>query len=266
MGSGKLQLGGELAKNLPAKFSYALNLLFLGSAESTVEPDGCCPSGCSWLQGYDDTDTCYGRYCESIRRHRELQCPESGGSCNSVRIYYQKCYVEEGNYWHNCPWSNLTSCGSTGTTPTPSPTPTPEPSPTPTPCPAGSFNPDENGNCPSYANKVNGCCVCQQTTDCSSFGQGTWPDGSPYCIWVGDLCDCYNIDGPCRDNPRPSSTPTPSGGGGGGSYRREQQSQYEYYGFYYYDECTVYVWVWYVSYDDGETWEPTGEVDYAGCW
>ncbi len=37
-----------------------------------------------------------------------------------------------------------------------------------------------------------------------------------------------------------------SGGGGGG--------------------CTDYYWVWYESYDGGQTWYETGQVDYAGCW
>jgi hypothetical protein len=49
------------------------------------------------------------------------------------------------------------------------------------------------------------------------------------------------------------------GGGGGGGY------DYYYGGDDYY-YCTPYYWVWYESYDDGETWEPTGEVQYAGCW
>jgi hypothetical protein len=30
--------------------------------------------------------------------------------------------------------------------------------------------------------------------------------------------------------------------------------------------CTPYYWVWYESYDGGQTWEPTGDVEYAGCW
>jgi hypothetical protein len=36
--------------------------------------------------------------------------------------------------------------------------------------------------------------------------------------------------------------------------------------FYYYDTCTPYYWVWYESYDGGETWWETGQVEYAGCW
>lgn len=258
LGMSKWRIGGELANSLPARFSYSSNLLFLSPVESTVEPDGCCPSGCSWLQGYEDPDTCYGLYCESIPRHRALQCSDSRGSCNTVRIFYQPCHVEEGDYWHNCPWSQLTSCGGPTPTPNPSPTPTPEPSPTPTPtptpCPEGSFDPDQNGDCPTYASKINGCCVCQErNTDCARFGQG-FLGGSPYCIWVEQLCDCYNVDGKCSENPRPSPTPTPTPGGGGGGYP-----------IYYYN-CTQYYWVWYVSYDGGETWQETGQVDYAGCW
>lgn len=155
-------------------------------------------------------------------------------------------------------------CGPTPSpTPTPTPTPTPSPSPTSTPCPPGSFYPDQNGNCPLYANKINGCCVCQErNTDCSRFGQGQHATGGDYCFWVEHLCDCYNIEGRCAENPRPSPTATPTvapqpGGGGGGN---------EGGGGHGIPGCTDYYWVWYVSYDNGETWEPTGEEEYAGCW
>jgi len=33
----------------------------------------------------------------------------------------------------------------------------------------------------------------------------------------------------------------------------------------YYKECVEYFWVWFVSYDGGKTWQPTGRVEYAGC-
>lgn len=52
--------------------------------------------------------------------------------------------------------------------------------------------------------------------------------------------------------------PVVGGGGGGGSN----------YGGYYYGgySCTTYYWVWYESYDSGQTWRETGQVEYAGCW
>ncbi len=31
-------------------------------------------------------------------------------------------------------------------------------------------------------------------------------------------------------------------------------------------ECVDYYWVWFVSYDGGRTWNPTGQVEYAGCY
>lgn len=203
---------------------------------------------------------CYGEYCERIPLKENLDCSDSRGSCNKVKTYIKYCYIEESDFWHGCPWDELTPCGAAPTpTPTPATTPTPRPSPTPTPCPAGSFDPDADGNCPIYANKINGCCACQErNTDCARFGQGE------YCIWVESLCDCYNYLGRCSENPLP--TPTPSGGGA--TYRGEYYADPGfYYGYYaYYDQCTVYVWVTYVSYDGGETWEETGEVEYAGCW
>jgi hypothetical protein len=75
-----------------------------------------------------------------------------------------------------------------------------------------------------------------------------------WCVEFGVACPEWRL-GPCGNI---------SGGGGGGdpTYRGEHQLQ----GFAYSDQCTNYVWVWYVSYDDGDTWEPTGEEDYAGCW
>ena len=233
-------------------FSYSPELLFIHSITANVEPEGCCESDCSWMRAVNYDNICYGFDCESIQRSQSLDCSDSRGGCKKSKTYYQPCYVEESNFWHNCPWDELTSCSGATPIPSPTPTPTPSPSPTPTPCAAGSFDPDQNGNCPTYASKVNGCCICQQTTDCSNFGQGTWPDGSPYCIWVEHLCDCYNIDGPCRDYPRPPETPTPTpdGDNGGPIYDRD---------------CIDYYYVYFVSFDGGNTWY-YDHSEYAGCW
>ncbi len=55
-----------------------------------------------------------------------------------------------------------------------------------------------------------------------------------------------------------TSTTTYTGGGGGGG------GGYGTYGGGY--PCTRYYWVWYTSDDGGQTWDPTGDVEYAGCW
>jgi len=60
--------------------------------------------------------------------------------------------------------------------------------------------------------------------------------------------------------------PPQPGGGAGAIYYRDFYPDY-YYPFYNgYDYCTPYIWVYYVSYDNGETWQETGETEYAGCW
>jgi hypothetical protein len=48
--------------------------------------------------------------------------------------------------------------------------------------------------------------------------------------------------------------PTAGSGGGDGGYDP---------GYYY--PCTPYYWVWFQSWDDGQTWEII-DISYAGCW
>jgi hypothetical protein len=213
---------------------------------ASVEPppqDGC--GSCSrYVMEDQPTVICYyanGDECPSrlattsperpCSRVRELPFPCGRG----VRCHNDEIYPSE-----YCPGSS------------PTPTPTPEPSPTPTPCPDGSFNQNPNGDCPSNSYKNNGCCVCQvRNTDCSGFGQGD------QCLWVENLCDCYNYLGTCADHPLPSPAPTPNptpnpnpppGGGGGGG-----------------GGCTEYWWVYYESYDGGLTYTEVSR-SYAGCW
>lgn len=61
--------------------------------------------------------------------------------------------------------------------------------------------------------------------------------------WDMNRCECVVA-------PTPAPTPTPGTGGGGG---------------YFYRHCTDYYWVYYESYDGGETWHAV-RYDYAGCW
>lgn len=193
-----------------------------------------------------------------------------GEPCSLIRPQFFDCDgdgIEE--FSHDEIYSSP-SCPGYSPTPTPTPTPeptptaepspTPRPSPTPTPCGPGSFDPNPDGSCPYYANKVNGCCVCQErNTDCARFGQGQTATGEQYCFWVEHLCDCYNPFGKCSENPRPTPTPTStvtseSGGGGGVGGTTKQ-----------YEQCTEYWWVSYESYNGGQTWYETGR-SYAGCW
>jgi hypothetical protein len=67
-------------------------------------------------------------------------------------------------------------------------------------------------------------------------------------------CDKGVVNQKAQYTPTPTTPPGGGGGGGGGG---------NYSGGY---PCTPYYWVWYESYDGGQTWEPTGDADYAGCW
>ena len=51
--------------------------------------------------------------------------------------------------------------------------------------------------------------------------------------------------------------PIITGGGGGGGL----DDGY----YYYYEPCTPYYWVYYESWDGGETWDLV-DISYAGCW
>lgn len=257
-------------QDLPARFSYSSSFLSLTSAESRVEPDDpCCPTGCSWVRSYEDRTSCYGAGCEVIPRADYLFCTDQRGSCQAYQIKYQTCTVQETGFEHRCPYADLSPCGTDPTpTPTPSPSPatspTPTPTPTPTPCTGASFDPNSDGSCPIYSNKINGYCVCQvRNTDCERFGQGTL-NGVAYCSWQEHLCDCYNLEGKCSENPRPMPSPTSTvssqpggGGGGGGGGAGGTTKQYE--------QCTEYWWVYYESYNGGSTWHEVSR-SYAGCW
>lgn len=80
-----------------------------------------------------------------------------------------------------------------------------------------------------------------------------------------DVCgnepvDITNCDNSVVQTVPNYAAPAPTGGGGDPTY-----DSY-YYGGDGWGGCTDYYWVYYVSYDGGQTWYETGEVDYAGCW
>lgn len=148
-------------------------------------PDDAAPSSCYGCETFNATWSATAP-C-SVLGYRRFDCDGDG---------LPECYNEFIDV------AASQSCeGATPTpTPTPSPSPSPSASPTPTPCPQGSFNPDNNGNCPLYSNKINGCCVCQQTDH-------TCPEG---CSWVEHFCGCFNLDGECTGIPTPTPTPAPT--------------------------------------------------------
>jgi hypothetical protein len=183
----------------------------------------------------------------------------------------------------DCPEFTINVCveGAPTPPPAPSPSPTPEsPTPTPTPTPEPTCNPATKPN--------NSNCVCNTVLATAGLGEPFWDcgigcsgaTGADYPRYGGapgyggcpsnkyndgrDCCRCIEITCPngqpvdaltCQcpsPSPTPTQSPVISGGGGG----------YEGDGF----PCTDYYWVYYVSYDGRQTWVPTGEYEYAGCW
>jgi len=174
---------------------------------------------------------------------------------------YIECFFPKSDETYLCETIDVVVCGTT-----PSPSPSPTPSPTPTPCPltlasqcpggvprdpctypdppplpGGTPNPNPEG-CP-LGYEVNGlCCVpiaCPSPTPTPPAcpeGETSFFSGPPICQWS----DCFKLF------PDPVATPTPTPA----EYTRE---------------CVDYYWVWFVSYDGGKTWQPTGQVEYAGC-
>jgi hypothetical protein len=179
-----------------------------GKSNSTEPPpqDGC--GSCSrYIMDDQPYVACYYANGDECPSDHAITSPER--PCTRVRAIPFPC--GQGVRCHNDQIYQSEYCPGSS----PTPTPTPSASPTPTPCPDGSFNQNPNGDCPSNSYQHNGCCICQErNTNCARFGQGQL-NGSDYCTWVEESCDCYNVEGRCEDHPRPSPTPTPSPGSGG---------------------------------------------------
>ncbi|HZG53415.1 MAG TPA: hypothetical protein VEZ40_14890 [Pyrinomonadaceae bacterium] len=248
------------ANFLPVNFSPAKNSEPTANV-TTSSSDICCPgSSCQSLR----SDTVY--CCGEIQKIFRAPCSDSAGSCTTYTTRDVSCHDEFGTY---CIEDIIGDpCPPPGATPTPSPGGTPKPSPNTTPTPDCDVDckkinpystciPNNPGGAICFTTAV---CVSGPTADFSASQTGcpgnAYYDGSGCCVcvsenqtcqqgfvWNTDLCECVFA---------PVQTPTPpaDGGGGGG-------------GDAYY--CTHYYWVYYESYDGGETWF---EVDswYAGCW
>ena len=240
------------------------------SASTEPPPQDGCGSCSRYIMDDQPTVICYsadGTPCDSDHASTRPDQP-----CTRLTVNYFPC--GPGVRCHNDQIYESEYCPGSS----PTPTPTPEASATPTPCPDGSFNQNANVECPSNSYQHNGCCICQvRNTDCSRFGQGQFPNGDDYCIWVENLCDCYNIEGRCEDHPRPSPTPTPSPSPGGGGPGGGDPGGGDPGG----GSCTEYWWVLYdCSTDSGRIFpqdfftttayaaEGCTEIGrwYAGCW
>ena len=202
--------------------------------------------------------------CPLQNRPGITTCDDPAKNCGITVSDYMECFLTKTGDSYECQTIQVLPCGATpAPSPLPSPSPSPSPSPAPTPCPIAlpsecpggvprdpCTNPDPpplpGGNpssnpdgCP-FGYEVSGsCCIpiaCPQPTPTPpSCGENETSifNGPPVCQWS----DCF------IPFPDPGPTPTPQ----------------------YLQACVDYYWVWYVSYDGGVTWQPTGEVEYAGC-
>jgi len=231
--------------------------------------DTCCPGvNCSMLTRSRDV-TCYT--CPPQTRVGTAICSNPDASCQIAIFDYFECVSPKFDVEpFTCQTIELVACGtSPSPSPSSSPSPSPSPSPTPIPCPfalpsecpggiprdpctnpepppapGATPNPNPDG-CPFGYQVSNGaCCVpiaCPQPTptppSCPE-GETSLFDGPPICAWS----DCFVL------LPGPTPTPTPT----------SETVEFK-------RDCVEYYWVWYVSYDGGKTWQPTGQVDYAGC-
>lgn len=145
-------------------------------------------------------------------------------------------------------FNTATLCSDTMTSLTPPPTtgtPTPTPFSTPTPDP-GCTDQDQDGVCffddcddndPTVAFDSDGDHYCYPY-DCDDYNSNIYP-GAPIRANTegGEDRDCNGVDDYQQQY----------GGGGDGGY------------------CTHYYWVYYESYDGGNTWHVV-DISYAGCW
>lgn len=260
-----------LAFNLPVGI-WPVNFLPASESDATLNSplsDTCCEgANCSRLtQSFDRT--CVN--CPPQTRVGPALCSNANSSCQEATFGSFECFMSPFDVEpFTCQTVDLNPCGSPAPSPspTPSPSPSPSPSPTPTPCPfalpsecpggvprdpctnpdpppppGGTPNPNPDG-CPfGYQVSSGACCVliaCPQPTpnppSCLPGETSTF-FGPPTCAWS----DCFTL------LPDPGATPTPTPA----EYTRE---------------CVDYYWVWFVSYDGGRTWNPTGQVEYAGCY
>jgi hypothetical protein len=148
-------------------------------------------------------------------------------------------------------FNNPGSCSDQFIAPAPPPTtgtPTPTPTPSVTPTPSGCVDQDHDGVCffddcddndPTVAYDSDGDHYCYPD-DCDDYNANIYP-GAPLNPNTegGEDRDCNGVD----DYQQQYG----GGGGGGGGY------------------CTPYYWVYYESYDGGNTWYVV-DIQYAGCW
>lgn len=252
-----------LAHNLPATLG-PVNF-FGGQLDSEINfssllPNETCCSGanCSSLIPWTGS-VCVN--CPPQNRPGITTCADPAGGCWATVADSMECFIPKTGEGYLCQTIQLFACG---TAPAPSPSPSASEGPTPAPCPLAlpsqcptgvprdpctypdpppppGGTPTSDG-CPFNYQVSGACCVpipCPQPTPTPPACENGFLvfNPSPNCNWT-----CLQ---PLSDPPLPSPTP-------------EQSEEYK-------QECIDYYWVWFVSYDGGKTWQPTGRVEYMGC-
>ncbi len=248
-----------IGNQLPAAF---LPVLFLPASLATrdasrdSEPDECCGPGCTFMIDHLQ-HACVN--CPDQNRPSNTYCGDPAGACYAPVYDSIECYIPKNPEPYLCQTILMLSCGGSSQTPSPSPSPSPTSTPiqTPTPesCPAACSDPsaafpaDECANpetpvtdsgCPLGYHRAGACCVvnpCPEPTPTPPPCSGTtfWLP-APFCT--------------------PVCVPSSPGGGGGDPIYSDNPGG---------SNCTPYFWVWFTSYDNGETWQIV-DISYAGCW
>ncbi|HEX6045337.1 MAG TPA: hypothetical protein VFZ22_12680 [Pyrinomonadaceae bacterium] len=251
-----------LAFNLPAAFgpvSFWGESDFEVASLSLLPIQTCCSGpGCSSLTPWKG-DVCLN--CPPQNRPGLGICGDPLSSCFTTVSDYIECTIPKTGESYFCQTIDLFACGAS---PSPSPSPSASASPTPAPCPLAlpsqcptgvprdpctypdppppTGGTETSDGCPFNYQVSGACCVpipCPQPTPTPPACENGFLvfNPSPNCNW-----SCLQ---PLSEPPLPSPTP-------------EQAEEYK-------QECIDYYWVWFVSYDGGKTWQPTGRVEYMGC-
>ena len=280
--SQRLPLTNLPASYLPANFLHADTDSLSIVASSITNPwCPCTGTSCTFVDNSVKTRC----YCSDITTTEPDipdfaivdNCNDPRGECRLIGSETKRCSFPGLQFPLFCTIPTFQACGTAPEEPTPTPSPTPSPSPSPSPscpantkpndvnckcvyiqggetgwdcsCPEGSFYADNknfpgNYGCPGNSHYgTNGCCTCVQTDHTCQEG----------CLWVEALCGCYSQSGPCS-----TVAVMQPGSATGGGEGHEPGDEIE--------TCDNYYWVWFSSSDGGQTWTPTGQVDFAGCY
>jgi hypothetical protein len=247
-------IGGESASQWPTRFRWGecLNSSISAIEDKELLPDEyCCPNDCQFVDIYY-AKFCY--YCPILQHADGVSCFwEFDGICATVIPDQKLC--SDDVY---CPFQRTYPCGYIPPSPTPTPD-TPTPTPTAPPCDPATKPNNTNCICDTTPYIIAGAppqwsCFCSAGTAANRLAYGSNQGCEPNKHNNGSEC-CVCIVQECPDGSTPNKTtcecPTPTP---------------EDPGPFYQARCVDYYYVWFVSYDGGYSWTPTGRVEYSGCY